>query len=65
MLGMTIGYSHCGGQCAGSWNNENNHEIRILPNTIQKVNCKQFKDLNVRVDTLNLLSKIEADHTLT
>ena len=52
----------CGGRGQAP-QRENENEIRLLPDTIHKINCKQIKDLNERTDTMKL--KTKSEHTLT
>ena len=65
MLGMEIGNSHGGRQRGGSLYNENEDEIRILPDKNTKANSKWIKDLIGKTNTLKLLRKIQAEHALT
>jgi hypothetical protein len=44
--------------------NENENEIRLLPNTLHKINSKQIKDLNKRTDNMKLLRE-KAEQALT
>ena len=40
-------------------------EIRTISNTIQKDNSKQIKDVNVRPETMKLMRKTQAEHSVT
>ena len=46
------GNSHSGGHREDSFNHENENEIRKHPNTKHKINPREYKYLNVMMDTM-------------
>ena len=59
-----MGNSHSGGHREDSFNHENENEIRKHPNTEHKINPREYKYLNVMMDTMKSLRKYKQDTIL-